>query len=54
VHYKLDISGGLDEEQSLQTGITRDLRTGVAKSNDVDGGIFKHLLRTATNLSFKN
>ena len=78
MHCKLGISGGLDEERSLQTkteymrriscshfgcccpiekfedhlrGITRDLRTGVPKSNGVDGGIFEHLLRTATNLS---
>ena len=35
-------------------GITRDVRTGVAKTNDVDGGIFEHLLRTATNLSFRH
>jgi len=48
VQYKLDISGGLDEERSLQRGIARDLRTGAAKSNDVDGGIFEHLLQTAT------
>jgi hypothetical protein len=54
VHYKLDISGGFDEERSVQRGITRDLRTGVAKSNDADGGIFEDLLRTATYLSFKN
>lgn len=54
MHCKLDISGGLDEERSLQRGITQDLRTGVSKSNDVDGGIFESLLQTATNLSFKN
>ena len=35
-------------------GIARDLRTGIAKSNDVNGGIFEHLLRTATNLLFKH
>ena len=31
---------------------TRDLRATVAKCSEVDGGVFEHLLRTVTNLSF--
>jgi hypothetical protein len=32
---------------------TRDLRTTTAKCYEVDGGVFEHLLRTATNLPLK-
>jgi hypothetical protein len=38
------------EYQLRQT--TRSLRARVAKSAEVDGGIFEHLLCTVTNLSF--
>ena len=31
---------------------TSDLRTTVPKCSEVDGGVFEHLLRTVTNLSF--
>jgi hypothetical protein len=35
-------------------GATRDLRTRVAECIDFDGGIFEHLLWTATDMSFEN
>jgi hypothetical protein len=40
------------EDQLRRT--TRDLSTRVAKYTEGDGGIFEHLLRTVTNLSFKH
>ena len=38
------------KDQFIRT--TRELRTRVAKCTEVDGGIFEHLLRNVTNLTF--
>ena len=46
--------GPIEEREDQPRGITRDLRTGVSKSNDDDGGIFEHLWQTETNLFFKH
>jgi hypothetical protein len=44
------VSIKIREDQLRRT--TRDLSTRVAECIEVDGGIFEHLLRTVTNLSF--
>jgi hypothetical protein len=50
----LDAAAPIEKREDQLRGITRDLRTGVAKSNDAEGGIFEHLLQTATKLLFKH
>jgi hypothetical protein len=48
----LDAADRTKEREDQPRRTTRDLRTRVAKCTEVDGGIFEHLLRTVTNLSF--
>ena len=48
----LDAAARIKKREDQLRRKTRDLRTRVAKSTEVDGGILKHLLRTVTNVSF--
>ena len=48
----LDAATRVKKRENQHRQATRHLRTGVAKYTEVDGGTFRHLLGTVTNLSF--
>lgn len=48
----LDAATRIKKREDQPRRITRDLRTGLAKCVEVDGGIFEYLLRAVTKLSF--
>jgi hypothetical protein len=50
----LDAAARVKKREDQLRRATRGLRTRVAKCVQFDGGIFEHLLRTVTNLSFKH
>jgi hypothetical protein len=50
----LDAAARLKEREDQLRRTARDLHTPAAKCNEVDGGIFEYLLRTATDLLFKH
>ena len=47
-----DVAGCIKKGEDQLRRTTRYLHTPAAKCSEVDGGIFEHLLRTATDLSF--
>lgn len=48
----LDAVDSTKKREDLLRRSTHDLRTRVAKYTEGDGGIFEHLLRTVTDLSY--
>ena len=46
----LDAAARIKKREDQLRRTTRDLRTRVSKCSDVDGGIFKNLLRNVTHL----
>jgi hypothetical protein len=52
--HSLDAAGCIKKSEDQLRRTTRDLHTPAAKCSEGDGGIFDHLLRTATNLLFKH